>query len=295
MTEVAEKSLIEDVASNIERLFREMWPYQNQQAPMKARENEALRAMAEDLAFTPQQLAEKSPDEQARIAAVRTHEEGEQKLLEEARLKVRDISGRIADELSRITEDTYPRNAADTPQQMYSFLLRFTKAYTREGKQRSAGPVLEYLYSSCDHAYWLWREWIAACMAIGDMTSAERLLAVLTDSSASSTQAHRFNAEGGKYKPSVVVAKGMIALKRDGDLQLACKYAEVARSQFAEAPEAIHFYHAINYVKQEVDEGRLLLSHIATGRNGKEVREQLDTMIPPVALLTGKWTKDEEE
>jgi len=293
--EAVEKSLIDDVAENIERLFKEMWPYQDQQAPMKSRENALIRAMTEDLSLTPEALAKLPVEEQERIEGVRKHEDGEQKLLEEARLKVRDISGRIADELSRLTEDTYPRSAAETPQQMYNFLLRFTKAYTKEGKQRSAGPVLEYLYSSCDHAYWLWREWIAACMAIGDITSAERLLAVLTDSSASSTQAHRFNAEGGKYKPSVVVAKGMIALKRDGDLQLAMKYAETARTAFAEAPEAIEFYHAINYVKQEVDAGNLQLSHIATGRNGKAVREQLDLMIPPVALLTGKWKTEDEE
>lgn len=292
---MTEKSLIEDVADNIERLFREMWPYQDQQAPMKSRENEVIRCLVRDLTVSEEDMQKLPEAEQSRIRLVRENELAAQKRLDEAVAKVREISGRIADELSRLTEDTYPRNDPATPGLMYDFLLRFSKAYTREGKQRSAGPILEYLYTACDHAYWLWREWIASCMAVGDMASAERLLAVLTDSSASSTQAHRFNAEGGKYKPSVMVAKGMIALKRDGDLLLAHKYAEAARSSFAEAPEAIHFYHAINYVKQEVDEGRLKLTHIATGKNGKEVREQLDQMIPPVALLTGKWTSEEEE
>jgi hypothetical protein len=288
-----EKSLIEDVADNIERCFKEMWVYQDQQTPMKARENVAIIEMTRDLALTKEELDGKAPEERERIEKVRAREAAEQIRLVAATAKVREVSGLITDELSRLTEDTYPRSDPATPERMYDFLMRFSKAYTKQGKQRSAGPILEYLYSACDHAYWLWREWIASCMAVGDHASAERLLAVLTDSSASSSQAHHFNAEGGRYKATVVIAKGLIALKRDGDIATALKYAEVARLTFAEQPEAIGFYHAINYVKQEVDAGNLQLSHLQTGRNGSGVRKQLDTMIPKVALLTGKWTEEE--
>jgi hypothetical protein len=289
---VSEKSLIEDIAENIERLFREMWPYQDQQSPMKVSENEKITAITRDLSITPEELEKLPAEEQSRIAGVREREKKAQEEIEKARLKVREINEKITHELSRLTEETYPRHDPKTPERMYDFLLRFSRVYTRKGKQRSAGPILEYLYTACDHAYWLWKEWIAACIAVGDTTSAERLLAVLIDGNASSSQAHRFNAEGGMFKSFVVVTKGMIALKRDGDLQLACKYAETARNFFAESPEAINFYHAINQVKEEVESGRLKLSHIAAGR-GRRIKELLDAIIPPVALITGNWKSED--
>lgn len=288
------ENLIEDVAERIESFFHEMWRYQDQQTPMKVREHNDLLAVMKDLSIPKEKFDQLPEEEQRRIERVRRSEELEQKRLAEATAKAKEISGKITDELSRLTEDTYPRNDPDTPGKMYDFLQRFSQSYTKAGKQRSAGPLLEYLYTACDHAYWLWREWIASCIAVGDMQSAERLLAVLTDSSASSTQAHKFNAEGGKYKPVVCVAKGLIALKRDGDLDLAKKYAEVARLSFAESAEAIGFYHAINYVQQEVAAGRLQLTSLQAGRNGNQAREQLDTMVPPKALLTGKWVEEEE-
>ena len=288
-----EKSLIVEVADNIENLFKEMWPYQDQQTPMKVREHDALHAAAASLALSDADLALMSPEDRERTLSARSKENEAQTRLEKARLKVREISGKVSDELSKLTEDTYPRRNENTPAEMYDFLLRFSRSYTKEGKQRSAGPILEYLYSSCDHAYWLWREWIASCMAVGDLSSAERLLAVLTDGSASSTQAHRFNAEGGLHKPFVVISKGLIALKRDGDLQLAQKYAETARLSFAEAPEAINFYHAIGHVAQEVEDGNLDLKCLMTGRNGQKTKALLDSMIPPRALINGRWQAEE--
>jgi len=284
-----EKNLIEEVTENVEALFKELWPYQDQQAPMKAREMDRLTEVTRCLALSKREISKLPKEERERVLGVRSAEEESQRLIEEGRKKTREVSGRVSDELARLTEDTYPRRDPRTPQLMYDFLLRFSRSYTKEGKQRSAGPLLEYLYTACDHAYWIWREWIAACMAVGDRSSAERLLAVLTDGQASSTQAHRFCTEGGQHRAFVVVTKGVIALKFDGDLETAEKYARTAKLCFAEQPEAIQFARAISYVRQEVNAGHLQLDHVATGRDGAAAKERLDGVIPPTALLTGKW------
>lgn len=288
------KSLIVEVTENVERLLMEMWPYQGQQSPMKTSEHHLMEVSIKDSGYTQKEIDNLGETERLRVIASRIREEDGQTSLKAATEKVREISPKVSAELSRLTEDVYPRDDPRTPKEMYDFLLRFSKAYSKKGKQRAAGAILEYLYTSCDNAFWIWREWIAACMAIGDYSSAERLIAVLIDGSASSTQAHRFNAEGGLHKPFVLISKGLIALKRDGDLPLAIKYADTGRQTYAEAPEAIQFYRAVNYVAQEVEDGSLDIRCLATGRNGVSVKKQLDDMIPPKALITGKWTETKE-
>lgn len=295
-------NLIDSVAENVEAHFKKLWPYQDQGEFIRSREiakeGEYFRSLAklseqerqERLAqgLEKDDASYKSPALQAEI------EKASAKLLsaEEQSKLFKETGYAISDELNRLTPSTYPKDDPETPKKMVEFLTKFSKSYTKEGKQRSAGPILEYLLAAdYDWAFWLWGEWISACLAVDDHTSAEALIAAATDGSTPAST--HFAQRGGPYKPKIMVAKAMIALRRDGDLDLAHQISNAARLNFGESYDAIQAFRGIEYLRQEVDAKRLTIA-MNTGKNGGKVHELVDTRVPANALLTGKWEKDEE-
>lgn len=295
-------NLIDSVAENIEAHFKKLWPYQDQGEFIRtreiAKEGEYFRSLAKlseqerqerlKLGLKPDDESFKLPELQAEIAKAG----GKLLSVEEQSKLFKQVGYDITDELNRLTPSTYPKDDPETPGKMVAFLTRFSKSYTKEGKQRSAGPILEYLLAAdYDWAFWLWGEWISACLAVDDHASAEALIAAATDGSTpASTQ---FAQRGGPYKPKLMVAKAMIALRRDGDLDLAHQISNNARLNFGESHDAIQAFRGIEYLRQEVDAKRLTIA-MNTGKNGHKVHELVDARVPAAALLTGKWGEDEE-
>lgn len=287
-------NLIDDVSEKIVAEFRRLWPYQKQVEFFRSREiakeGEFFRKLAE--------MSEK--ERQSAIDAGMTPE----RALDAAKAKVADaadnevdyvaqkalfveVGNNISDQLNRLSPDTYPEEDAETTGKMVDFLTQFSKAYSKEGKQRSAGPILEYILAAdYDHAWWLWDKWIGACIAVGDHESAEGLIAAATDGSTPASTT--FARGGGRFKPKIMVAKAVIALRRDGDLELAHTIANAARLSFGESRDAIRCFRGIEHIRQEVAKGGCAIE-MNTGPNGGVVHEIVNKRVPAAALLTGKW------
>ena len=275
-------NLILDITEKIEKAFQKLWPYQDQKEILRTRE------MGEEANYFAK-LAHMS-EEERQSHLMKAAEKGE--ATEKQRAIFRDVGYEITDQLNRLSPETYPREDPETPKLMYDFLRRFSLAYSKQGKQRSAGPILEYLLAAdYDHAFWLWNEWIGAYMAQQDFESTESLIAVATDGS--TPAAHHFATRAGTYKPHLMAAKAMIALRRDGDLKLAHEIANNARLTFGESKVAIEAFRGIEYIRQEVAAGRAQIA-MSTGKKTKDdIVALMDRRVPAAALITGKWNDEE--
>lgn len=275
-------NLILDITEKIEKAFQKLWPYQDQKEILRTRE------MGEEANYFAKLALMSEEERQSHL--LKAAEKGE--ATEKQRAIFREVGYEITDQLNRLSPETYPREDPETPKLMYDFLRRFSLAYSKQGKQRSAGPILEYLLAAdYDHAFWLWNEWIGACMAQQDFESTESLIAVATDGS--TPAAHHFATRAGTYKPHLMAAKAMIALRRDGDLKLAHEIANNARLTFGESKVAIEAFRGIEYIRQEVAAGRAQIA-MSTGKKTKDdIVALMDRRVPAAALITGKWNDEE--
>ena len=310
-------NLIDEVAAAVEVAFKRLWPFQGESEIVRDVEAAEERRQAEERSRLFQAEREKARphvsqlgfmvDNVFQAAAFEAHLDGlahkalaagaDLAAAEEVTRKalarkeaVRLTTSDVAVALQRLSPETYPREDPETPSKMHEFCARFARAYSKEGKVRSAAAIVEYLLASdYDHAFWLVSEWIAACVALGDHTSAEAFGAALT--SGESACAHHFATRGGSARPRLMVAKALIALQRDGDVDQAHEIAKAAKQTFGDSREAIGAFRAISYVKQEVDAGRLTLEYKPDGHGGYAVLG-LERLVSPRGLLTGKFNEE---
>lgn len=303
------ENLIDDVAEKVVSELKKLWPFQNQREFVRSKALAAERAEFEALS----QVVSVANRSDADLRRLRD-ETGKAlaDLTEERRLAILDRDARLAkaqesanadsgrrkiqaavndavcDQLNRIHPGNYPREEPETAQRMYDFLTAFSKAYAKEGRQSSGDMVLEYILAAdYDHAFWLWSEWIAACLAVGDRTSAEALIASATNGS--TPAAHAFATRAGQFQPKLMVAKAVIALRFDGDLRLAHQIAENAKNNFGDSADATGLYRSTRHLTGEVEAGRL---KIASGKKGIA---QIERLVPATALLTGNWDNEGDE
>lgn len=304
-------SLIEEVSEKISTEFKRLWPFQHEGEFVRSRELSRESLAQAEVSAAHQLLAE---DQKVALAGLDGEEERREYLSRRVRAAVvvekaterakttldrqnerqaigKEVGWNVSDQLNRLTPDTFPADDPETPRQMYDFLTAFSKSYAKEGKQSSAYMIVEYLLAcDYDHWAWLWSRWIASCVAIGDRNSAESLVAAVTDGQ--TPAAHSFATKGGRFKPMLMATKAMIALRFDGDVEKAHRIACAAKDTFGDSREATQVYHALAYLKQEQDQGRLLIERKPDGRISVAM---IDRVVPASALLTGKFGSEEED
>lgn len=265
-------SRITEVADAVEAEFKKLWQYQSEHEFVRADVLEADLVRTERLskiAATPP--SERTPEDVKELHDALDAGEKLQSKQNEQKSAYKRCNLAVAERLNQLTPSTFDKDDAKAPEELYEFLTRFSKSYTQAGKQRSAAPLLEYLLA-CDypHAFWLWRQWIAACLAVGDHESADRLIGAATDGSTPAS--HQFATRGGAWKPAFSVAKAQIFLLRDGDLDKAREVVENARLQFSGSIEVTEARKALGYLARKVEKGELSLEM----KRGADKRFQLE-------------------
>lgn len=273
-------NLILDVAEKIETQFRRLWPFQHQQEFFRSREiakeGEYFKTLSEARRHTDALKPDEETPVKAFLAAEVAKATEKTTSTEEQRRIFREVGQAISDEFGRLTPETVTRETPEVAKDLVELLTRFSKSYSKEGKQRAPDALLEYMLAlDYDHVFWLWDLWIKACTAVGDYLSAEGLMAAATDGTTPAST--HFAQRAKRYQPSLMVSKAMIALHRDGDVERAYEIANNARITFGASPDAVGCYKAIATLKRDSDEGRLL---VASAR------------VPTVALITGKWENE---
>ncbi len=280
--------LITDVTEKIEAQFKRLWPYQSENEFARVKQLGAEYKRFEELsAISAIPEAERSTEQREKYDSEVKKAEAHQKRQEERGGVQGAVCEAITDQLNRLTPDSFPREDPEVAKDMVDFLTRFGRSYTKEGKQRSAGPILEYLLSmDYPYAFWLWRQWIAALIATGDLESADLLIAAATDGSTPAS--HHFATRGGSWKPSFMIAKAQIVLMRDGDLKLAASIVENARLTFSGSREVSEAYKRLSVVQRKVDAGELRLEigkNSASGLYEIKDKDALEEDFSPTFLL----------
>jgi hypothetical protein len=171
--------------------------------------------------------------------------------------------------LDGITEENYPRGDPETPRKMYELFGRISALYHHQGgsKRRSAESILRYLRGALENVWWMWAEWICACIAHGDYLVAEAML-----------QAAWSNTQFAKYAAGLhgqlVAARGVLYLVRDEDFPKALEWMETARDRHASDLACMSLYRQLRIAE----------------KNG--VGELAPKLIEPRALVTKEWNHD---
>lgn len=274
-------SLILDVAAKVEAEFRRLWPYQDQGEFFRSREIEKegryYRSLSEARAHTDALQAGETSEVKSFLEAEVKKAEAKTLSAEEQRSLFREVSQNVSDLFCQITPDSIGKETPEVAGQLVELLTRFSKAYSKQGKQRSADSLLEYMLAmDYDHAFWLWERWIAACVAVGDYVSAESLIAAATDGT--TPAATHFAQRARRFQPNLMVSKALIALHRDNDVERALEIAHNAKNAFGHSTEAVGAYQAITTYKEREERRQIAAKH--TEKTEK---------VPLAGLLTNKW------
>jgi hypothetical protein len=154
---------------------------------------------------------------------------------------VEEVNNRVRAELKKISPDKLLRDSEHLHQSWledwYGFLMDFSHCYAPEGRQRSAEPLLKFLLTSCDHTFWIWRQWTLSCLwkedycgAIGLLDAAKKL--------------HEFSS-ATRHHPYWLCSFAIIKLFRDEDKEAAIEYATRSRDRFGACHAAVQFYKAL--------------------------------------------------
>jgi hypothetical protein len=119
----------------------------------------------------------------------------------------------------------------------YDFLMDFSHSYAPKGRQRSAEPLLKFLLTSCEHTFWIWRQWTLSCLWHDDYCGAFGLLDA-------AKQLHEFSS-ATRHHPYWLCSFAILKLERDEDKEGAIEYATRARDIFGASRATIDFYKAL--------------------------------------------------
>jgi len=224
--DVERVTVVTEVAENLEAMFSKFRKWAHLQEPTKpedrARIEQEIRAR-EDWAIQ-QGFMKRNADgtitvlNQGMALLAKKEEEDSMEQVRETR----EINTSISEELNRINPQTV-QITKETAAEFYNLLDVIAVGYGKEGFRRNAQAILRYLETCIDHYFWLYRQFLAACLAMGDFESAESLLEAIQD--------HPQFANAKGVHATLYVGKSLIYANRDKDLKKALEWAGYARDR----------------------------------------------------------------
>lgn len=150
------------------------------------------------------------------------------------------INTGIAEQLDRLTPDTFPLNDPAAPGEMLGLLLHISDCYRPVAAKKGASfvAVMLYLFScGIDHAAWYASTWLACSLSTHRWTLAETIIKSIGEEKG----VRGPFAKDPEQRVWMPLSRSLISLQRDGEVEKALEYAEHARDNCATSDLAVQY------------------------------------------------------